>query len=284
MGVLLVMSACVIPVGYVGVKTFLGKADPQPLMPGFNWVNPLSSVTKMTTQTQIFHFADYVPTQEGVNVYLEASCLMHLEAGKAVSTYTLVGPDYANVVLIPQLESQVREVTSDHGSADLYQPETRRKMTEDLQLQLTRVTAPFGISIESTPISKLTLPGTILDAITTKMGLQQEAEQMEFILDKERQEAERKAIEATGVANYQNIVVSNTTDGMLRFLAIQATEAIAGSCGSKIIMLGERGIPTVTSHKPVGDSTPHGHSPDPEMLAQVDNNLQRYTTPAPSSK
>lgn len=273
--ILLVMSACQIQVGQVGVVTFLGGVHSSPILPGLNWVNPFASVVKFNTQTQIFHFADYVPTQEGVNVYLEASCLVHLDQEKAVFLYTEVGSDYSPVVLVPQLESVVREVTSNHTAAGLYSAQARQNMTTALRKELMDMVQPYGLFIESTPISKLLLPATITTAIEKKMTLQQEAEQMKFVLQKERQEAKRKIIEAQGIANYQEIIVTNTTDGMMRYNAIQATEQIASSCGAKLVLLGENGLPVIHSHKPEGDSTPPGVAPTPDQLKHLSNSVDQ---------
>eukprot|EP01062_Namystynia_karyoxenos_P046808 TRINITY_DN3518_c0_g1_i1.p1 TRINITY_DN3518_c0_g1~~TRINITY_DN3518_c0_g1_i1.p1 ORF type:complete len:348 (+),score=127.79 TRINITY_DN3518_c0_g1_i1:117-1160(+) len=278
--VLLFKSATVVDVGYVGVVTFVGHVSPEPLAPGFTFVNPFASVEKLNTQTQIFHFADYVPTMEGVNVYLEASVLVHLEGTHAVGVYTRVGTSYTSVILQPQFQSVVREVTSDHTAAALYTAEARQNMTTGLKDQLQAMTAEFGLKIESTPINKLTLPKTISDAIEKKMTLQQEAESMEYVLDQERQEAQRKVIEAQGIANYQNIISGNTTDGMLRWSAIQVTQKLSESCNAKIVFLGDSGLPIIHSKKPVNDTTPAGKEPNSTQLAALPDNPDSFNKPS----
>jgi regulator of protease activity HflC (stomatin/prohibitin superfamily) len=259
-----------------GVATFLGSAYDHALQPGLTFINPFASVTKLSTQTQIFHFADYVPTMEGVNVYLEATCLMHLLPSNAVDLYKHVGEDYTPIVLIPQLEATVREVTSDHTAAALYTAAARNNMTSELRIQLNGMVSQYGLTIESTPISKLTLPPTIVTAIERKMTLQQEAQAMDFVLQREAQEAQRKIIEAEGIATQQHIIVSNTTDGMMRWNSIQATEEVAKSCGAKIVLLGENGLPMIHAHKPHNDQTPAGQSPNITLLnEQLQNDPNR---------
>eukprot|EP01063_Lacrimia_lanifica_P024042 TRINITY_DN32010_c0_g1_i1.p1 TRINITY_DN32010_c0_g1~~TRINITY_DN32010_c0_g1_i1.p1 ORF type:complete len:270 (+),score=81.29 TRINITY_DN32010_c0_g1_i1:61-870(+) len=244
--VCMLYGSVIVPVGYVGVVQVFGSLEPLPLYPGLAVVNPLSSVAYFNTQTQVLHFSDNVPTQEGVNVRLEASCLFHLQADSMVNVFRYFGEDVVRIMLIPQFESAVREVTSNHTAAALYTASARQIMTDSLMAQLQADAGPYGITIESTPINKLALPRLITDAIERKMQLQQEAEAMKFVLEKERQEADRKAIEAKGIASSQEIISNSTSDAQLAWNAIRATETLAGSCGARMVFVGgEDGLPMI---------------------------------------
>ena len=227
----------VIPVGYVGVVTLLGTATQEPLYPGMTIVNPLSSVVLYNTQTQVLHFSDNVPTQEGVNVHLESSCLLHINSSSGVKIFEKFGTGHQLIttLLIPLFEASVREVTSAHTAAALYTAIARQAMTDGLKQQLQREASPYGVTIESTPINKLVFPQLITDAIEKKMQLQQEAETMQFVLEKERQEAERKKIEATGIFRSQQIIANSTTEAMLNWNAIDVTEKLGGSCAAQMV-------------------------------------------------
>ncbi|KAJ9466180.1 Prohibitin-1 [Diplonema papillatum] len=242
---MLIASMVVVPPGSVAVVSFLGTLSPVPLFPGMAFVNPLSHVVVMNTQTQVLHFSANVPTLEGVNAHLEASCLYHMNPEKAAQVYEWFGSNIDNVLLVPQFESTIRETTSGHTAAALYTAASRQSMTNSLRKDLETAVTEYGIIIESTPINKLTLPIIITDAIEQKMQLQQEAEKMMFVLDRERQEAQRKVIEAAGIARAQRIIAANTTDAMLRWNAIQATAMLSTSCNSRLVLLGENGLPVI---------------------------------------
>eukprot|EP01060_Flectonema_neradi_P002600 TRINITY_DN11644_c0_g1_i1.p1 TRINITY_DN11644_c0_g1~~TRINITY_DN11644_c0_g1_i1.p1 ORF type:complete len:270 (+),score=57.87 TRINITY_DN11644_c0_g1_i1:75-884(+) len=244
--VCMLFGITVVPVGNVGVISFWGSLSPDPLYPGLAVINPLSSVTILNTQTQVLHFSDNVPTIEGVNIHLEASCLFHLTPQQAVQAFEIFGTDIIKTLLIPQFEAAVREVTSAHSAAALYTAAARLQMTDTLRDELTKVVRKYGIVIESTPINKLALPQLITDAIETKMQLQQEAEAMQFVLEKERQEADRKVIEAEGTSLAQKIISGNTTDAMLKWNAIHATELLGASCNAQLVFLSNEGLPVVS--------------------------------------
>ena len=241
----MLFGVTVVPVGNVGVVSFWGTLLSDPLFPGLAVINPLSHVAIMNTQTQVLHFSDNVPTIEGVNIHLEASCLFHMMPRKAVMVFEVFGFNIVKTLLVPQFEAAVREVTSAHSAAALYTAAARLQMTDTLKEELTRIVESYGIIIESTPINKLALPQLITDAIETKMQLQQEAEAMQFVLEKERQEADRKVIEAQGTATAQRIISGNTTDEMLKWNAIHATELLGASCNAQVIFLGNEGLPVV---------------------------------------
>ena len=235
--VLLFSGVTVVPVGYVGVVSLLGSVDGGVLYAGLSFVNPMSSVALYSTQTQVLHFSDNVPTQEGVNVRLECSCLFHLSPEAGIRIFENFGQDrdMVRTALIPLFESTVREVTSAHTAAALYTATARVGMTQSLKEQLGAFAAPYGVVVESTPINKLVFPQLITEAIERKMQLQQEAETMTFVLEKEKQEADRKIIEANGILKAQQIIANSTTDAVLQWNALGATETLGASCGAKMV-------------------------------------------------
>jgi len=240
-------SVTVVPAGHVGVIDTFGSVSESILQPGLNLVFPLSKVVKLSTQTQRITYAEDVPTQEGMDVHLEAAGLFNLRPDKAAQIYKEIGVDYINTVIQPQFRSALRSITSGHEAKDLYTSQARESMTTGLLDELKRVLGKYGIEVQDTPLKKLQLPPQLMDSIQEKLRAEQESQKMQFILTREKQEAERMVIEARGIANYQKIISEGLTDNLLRWKGIQATENLAKSNNAKIVMIGggKGGLPVI---------------------------------------
>lgn len=254
LGFLLMTGVTVIPAGHVGVVDLFGAVRPDPLPAGLTFVNPFAKVVRMSVMTQLVEMAEDVPTKEGMSVHLEAAALVHLKPSEAVRMYTTVGADYQNKVVIPQFRSVVRSVSSGHEAKDLYTSDTRDRMTQDLKDGLERLIAFRGLVVEETPLKKLELPHTLRVAIEDKLQAEQASQKMQFVLERERQEANRKAIEADGIAKFQQIVSGDITEGMLRWKGIEATSELAHSRNAKVVIIGSGrdGLPLILGND-------HGH-------------------------
>jgi regulator of protease activity HflC (stomatin/prohibitin superfamily) len=95
-----------------------------------------------------------------------------------------------------------------------------------------------GIVLESILIRNITLPESVKLAIESKINAEQESQKMRFVLDKERQEADRKRVEAQGIADYQRIITSTLTDRLLQYEQIKAQKELALSSNSKVVIMG----------------------------------------------
>eukprot|EP01064_Diplonema_japonicum_P003512 TRINITY_DN12258_c0_g1_i1.p1 TRINITY_DN12258_c0_g1~~TRINITY_DN12258_c0_g1_i1.p1 ORF type:complete len:328 (+),score=79.59 TRINITY_DN12258_c0_g1_i1:340-1323(+) len=263
--VLLLFSFTVVPVGSLGVVSVLGSVQNEPLQNGWHLVTPfISTVHYMNTRLKVLHFADNVPTQEGVNVHLEASCINRLDPAKAVEMYKNVGLDFDNKVLLPEFQSVIRSVTSAHSSQALYSAEARTTMTRDLKSGIDKLVKERGIIVEMALINKLMLPHAIEYAIEKKMAIEQQAEQMRYVLEKEKLLAEQKVILATGIAQFQSIVSKGVNEKLLRWKGIETTKALAESCNPKIVIIGKQGNTPIILNQ---DGTP--------MKAQVVDPLSK---------
>ena len=151
--------------------------------------------------------------------------------------YRKIGTDYTEVVLIPQFRSISRAVTASFQASALYSSE-RERLGTHIQQELARVTAPRGILVETTPLRNVALPSQLTDAIEQKQRAEQESQRMEFVLTKEEQEADRKRIEAKGIADFQTIVAQGISESLLRWKGIEAAEKLAGSANTKVIIVG----------------------------------------------
>jgi prohibitin 1 len=240
-----------IPAGYVGVVDFFGVVSDQTLRAGINPVNPLASVIKSTIQTQEHKETMQVLSREGLTIGLEVSALYRLNPDSAARVYkTVAGGDYETIILIPQFRSICRAVTASFQASALYSTE-RERLGATIQEELARTVAPRGVTIENTPIRNVALPSQLTEAIEQKQRADQESQRMEFILTKEKQEADRKRIEAKGIADFQAIVAAGISDQLLRWKGIEATEKLASSPNTKVIIVGagKDGLPIILDTK-----------------------------------
>lgn len=246
---LLALGQCltVIPAGHVGVVDFFGIVSDEPLLAGINPINPLARVQKYSIQTKEHKETMEVLSREGLTIRLEISALYRLNPDSAARVYkTISGGDYEGVILVPQFRSISRAVTASFQASALYSTE-REALGAAIQHELARAVAPRGILVETTPLRNVGLPTQLTEAIEQKQKADQESQRMEFILTKERQEAERKRIEAQGISDFQNIVARGISEQLLRWKGIEATEKLAASPNAKIVIVGsgKDGLPLI---------------------------------------
>lgn len=140
-------------------------------------------------------------------------------------------------LLIPNFRSAMRGVTAANTAATLYS-DARESVARQILEDLRAAVQPRGIVIENVLLRDLQLPETLKQAIEAKQQAQQEAQRMEFVLQKERQEAERKRVEAEGIKDFQNIVTQGISDKLLEWKGIEATMELSHSPNAKIIVVG----------------------------------------------
>ena len=240
-----------VPAGHVGVVDFFGVVSDQTLRSGINVVNPMARVIKYSIQTQEHKETMQVLSREGLTIGLEVSALYRLNPDSAARVYkTVAGGDYETIILIPQFRSICRAVTASFQASALYSTE-REALGATIQEELAKTVAPRGVTIENTPIRNVALPLQLTEAIEQKQRADQESQRMEFILTKEKQEADRKRIEAKGIADFQAIVAAGISEQLLRWKGIEATEKIAQSPNSKVIIIGagKDGLPIILDTK-----------------------------------
>lgn len=240
----------VIPAGHVGVVDFFGIVSDNTLKSGINFVNPLAKVIKFSIKTQEIKEDMDVPSKEGLTVGLEISVLFHLNPEKASLVYKTIGENYSQIILIPNFRSVCRGVTASYEAKALYTSE-REQLAQLIRDELSNVVRERGITIESTPLRKVILPEGLSKAIEAKLQAEQESQRMQFILQKEEQEAQRKRIEAKGIADFQDIVTRGISEPLLRWKGIEATEKLAQSNNTKIVIIGagKDGLPIIFDTK-----------------------------------
>ena len=239
-------SITVIPAGHVGLKDFFGNVSDRTLSAGLHLVNPLLRIHKFSIRTQEVTEQANVPSKEGLSVHLDVSLLSSLNPEKAAKVYKTIGPDYIRVVVVPQLRSVIRGVTAGYEAKALYTSE-REAIANEMFSHLQGPLLERGVTVEKVLLRSATLPAILATAIEKKLEAEQQSEQMKFVLNKETQEADRKRIEAQGIADFQKIVTTGLTDLFLRWKGIEATSKLADSPNSKVVVIGsgKDGLPII---------------------------------------
>lgn len=240
-----------VPAGHIGVVDFFGVVSERTLPAGINLVNPMARVIKYSIQTKEHKETMQVLTKEGLTIGLEISALYRLDPDSAAQVYkTVAGGDYENIILIPQFRSISRAVTASFQASALYSTE-RDRLGMTIQEELAETLIKRGVTVESTPLRNVGLPSQLTEAIEQKQRADQESQRMEFVLTKEKQEADRKRIEAQGIADFQAIVSAGISDNLLRWKGIEATQSLAQSPNTKVIIVGagKDGLPIILDTK-----------------------------------
>jgi prohibitin 1 len=236
----------IIPAGHVGVVDFLGNVSDNTLKPGINIVNPMANVVKFDARTQELKETMNVPSKEGLTVTLEISLLYSLSFEYANRIYKTVGENYVETILVPQFRSVVRGVTANYDAKSLYTAE-REVLAQRIETELSKLVKSRGITLEAAALRQITLPPGLTASIEEKLKADQESQRMQFVLLKESQEAERKRIEAKGIADFQDIVSKGISEQVLKWKGIEATEKLAASPNSKVVIIGsgKDGLPII---------------------------------------
>ncbi len=244
--ILLYASATSVPSGNVGVLTLFGRVTGEVLPEGIHMVNPFKVNHVMTVRTQSQKETARVPSSEGLEVSLDTSLIFHLQPDQAASLFQKIGPDYIQTIVEPNLRSAIREATASHSANTLYSS-ARAEVQSEIQKSLEATLKPRGIEIESVLLRDIQLPSAVRGAIEAKQQAEQESLAMNFKLQKERQEADRKRIEAQGIHDFQQIVAQGISSQLLEWKGIEATESLARSPNAKIVIIGnpKNGLPLV---------------------------------------
>jgi len=244
--VLLGSMAVIIPPGQAGVVVLFGTVREQVLPAGLHFINPFSQVVEMEVRTRNYTMSgiadegqkkgdDSIPviTSDGLTVKLDATVFYHLDQDRCAKIYEKIGNDVEGQILRSQIRTSLRDAAAGLTATELY---TTRRMgfVENVTKTLTTAFKERGIVMEQVLLRNVLLPDQITKAINDKIAADQDAQKMAFVLQKEKQEAERKRIEAEGQAKAQQIVSQSLTPQIIEYQRIQALRDI-GAKGNLII-------------------------------------------------
>lgn len=267
-GFLLLVFGCLtasvrqIDAGQVGVISLFGNVSDRALNSGLNFVNPLANVTEFDVKTQNYTMsashdegqktgddAIRVLTADGLEVVIDLTVLYRVVSADAPKIYREIGSDYMDKIVRPITRTRIRDNAVYYDAVALYS--TRR---DEFQTRIYKtIEADFrkrGLLLEQLLIRNIDLPASVKKTIESKINAEQDAQKMQFVLQKERQEAERKRVEAQGIADYQKILATGLTDKQLQYEQIKAQRELAASPNAKIVIMGSRGnVPLILNEK-----------------------------------
>jgi prohibitin 1 len=244
--ILAVSSTSCVRTGHVGVVTLFGRVTGRTMGEGIHLVHPMSRVHELDIKTLEIKERASVPTKEGLIMGVEASVLYHLQPDRAAEVFQKIGVDYANVLLVPNFRSAIRAVTAANSASSLYS-DGREGIARQILADVQQQVQPRGVVIENVLLRDLQIPESLKHAIEAKQQAQQEAQRMEFVLQREQQESERKRVEAQGIKDFQNIVTQGISDKLLEWKGIEATIELARSQNAKVVVVGnaKTGLPLI---------------------------------------
>jgi regulator of protease activity HflC (stomatin/prohibitin superfamily) len=248
--VMIYASVAYVPAGHVGVLTLFGRVTGDVLPEGTHFVNPFKANNTMSIRTQELKETASVPSDEGLVMTLDTSLLFRLNPEKASDVFQKIGPNFVEVVVEPTLRSSIRSVTASHSANALYTG-GREQVAQQIYTELASQLAGKGIEVQNILLRDIQLPQMLKSSIEAKQQAEQDALRMAFVLQKEKQEADRKRIEAQGIRDFQQTVSQGISQQLLEWKGIEATERLATSTNSKVVLIGntKNGLPLILEPK-----------------------------------
>jgi len=257
------LNACVkqIDAGQIGVTSLFGKVSNEVLTPGLNFVNPLVNVYNVDIKTLNYTMSGVhnegekegddairVLTSDGLEVTIDLTVLYRVVGTEAPRLIKETGLDYKDKIVRPLTRTKIRDNAVYFTAIDLYS--TKRDQFQNRIF--TTIEADFkkrGLILEQLLLRNITLPNNVKTSIEEKIKAEQDAQKMEFVLQKEKQEAERKRVEAQGIADYQRIISTGLNDKQLQYEQIQMMKGLITSPNSKVIVMGKGNTPVILDSK-----------------------------------
>ena len=235
-----------IPAGHVGVPVKFGRVLDFQYEEGLHLKSPFNFIVKMDLRTKKADEEGVIPSKEMLNLHLKTSINYHLDKRHANNVYSNIGPDYFDVYIEPHFRSAIREITSDYNAEQFFSTGRNEIQGKILALLLKNLSGR-GIIVESVMLKEILPPESVRIAIESRQSQQQQAEAMKFRLQRERLEADRKKIEAKGIQEFQEIVKKGIDSNLLAWKGIEATQELAKSPNSKIVLIGTKeGLPLIS--------------------------------------
>jgi len=258
-----ILSKCIVQInaGQIGVKTLFGKVQNDVLYSGLHFINPLLEIRRLDIKTQNYTMSGVhdegqksgddairVLTADGLEVTIDLTVLYKLLPFEATKLVRETGEDYTDKIVRPLTRTKIRDNSVYYEAVALYS----NKRDEFQQRIFKSIEDDFkkrGLILEQLLVRNITLPQSVKTTIEQKINAEQDAQKMQFVLLKEKQEAERKRVEAQGIADYQRIINTGLTDQQLQYEQIKAYLELAKSPNSKVIVMGKGNTPVILDTK-----------------------------------
>ena len=247
--------------GEVGVQSVFGKVQPSTLNSGLNFVNPLAKVVVFDAKTQNYTMSSVhdegdkagddairVLTADGLEVVVDLTVLFRILPSEAPRVLREIGEDYKDKVVRPITRTMIRDNAVYYDAVALYslkRNEFQQRIYSDIEKNFKK----RGLVLEQLLIRNINLPTSVKQTIESKINAEQDAQKMQFVLQKEKQEAERKRVEAQGIADYQKILSTGLSDKQLQYESIIAQKELAKSPNTKVIIMGGKSAPIILGNQ-----------------------------------
>jgi regulator of protease activity HflC (stomatin/prohibitin superfamily) len=234
--------------GHRGIvfKTLGGGTSKEVLGEGMHIIPIWNHVIPYDTRVHEMKEPLVVLSANGLTLRVDASVRYRPKTEELYELQTQIGPDYDQKVIGPIVRSETRKVFGRYSPEEIYSTK-REEIERQIYEEVLRALEGKHVVVEAVLIRDVDLPEAIKNAIADKLAEEQRSQKMRFTLDKERQEADRKVIEAQGIAKYQTIVRQGLTPEYLQFKGIEATERLAASPNAKVVIVGspKSGLPLI---------------------------------------
>ena len=235
-GICLTGCATIINQDEVGVRDFAGSFSQEASGPGIKmYFWPIADIQKFSVQTQNLEVKLDLPSKEGLNVASEISILYRLLPESAPKVLEYVGTNYESDLILPVFRSSAADVTARFDAKDMHTGK-RSEIESEIRDRMTKILNNRGFMVESVLLKTINLPTNLAASIEAKLQAEQDAQRMNFVLEQEKKEAERKLIEARGVSRAQKEIAKGLSQKVLEFQSIQAFRELAKSPNSKTIV------------------------------------------------
>jgi regulator of protease activity HflC (stomatin/prohibitin superfamily) len=250
-----------IDAGQIGVQTLFGKVQNKILYSGLNVINPLVDVHTIDIKTQNYTMSGVhdegdkegddairVLTADGLEVVIDLTVLYRVLASEAPNIVRQTGLDFRDKIVRPVTRTRIRDNAVYFTAIDLYSSKRNEFQTRIFNT-IEQNFKQRGLVLEQLLVRNITLPQNVKTSIEEKIKAEQEAQKMQFVLQRETQEAQRKRVEAQGIADYQRIINTGLTSNQLQYEQIKAMKEIALSQNSKVLIMGGGKTPVIIDSK-----------------------------------
>ncbi len=246
----ILLSACTtVRPGQVGLKQRVGKLMKEPLAAGAHWFNPFVTKILIINIRTVEIFTNLpLPTKEGLSVQTEITLLYHVDATAPRNVYVQFGTNYEEVIVKSNFVATAREVSSRYYAKELYAIE-REKVEKVIAEELSKHISDKGFVVDAVLLKDIILPVAMSDAIQNKVNAEQSALQMEFVIQKQKKEAERLCIEAEGIRRSQQIIDSSLTPQLIEYYRTQNMKGLITSPNAKVIITDGNKQPFIIGEK-----------------------------------
>ncbi|MCC6753915.1 MAG: prohibitin family protein [Saprospiraceae bacterium] len=256
----LLSSIVEIDAGRIGVQKLFGKVKPQILESGLHVVNPLVEIVRMDVKTQNYTMSGLhdesrqvgddairVLTNDGLEVIIDLTVLFRMKLTEAPRIVQEIGVDYVDKIVRPIARTKIRDNAVYYQAIELFstkRDEFQQKIFESIEENFEQ----RGLVLEQLLVRNIVLPQSVSASIEEKIRAEQDAQKMTYVLQKEKQEAERKRVEAQGISDYQKIINATLTERQLQYEWIKAYQNLVNSNNAKVVLM-DRNTPVIIDGK-----------------------------------